>query len=88
MDIVEILKWADIVLFGAAGIMGIVLLFRNVAVAWKWVALAGISWAIGSLLLMFVPGFYYYEVANIKVISTLHRLLMGFSLFIAMVSVR
>jgi hypothetical protein len=88
MQIIDILKWTDIVLYAAAGLMGIVLLFRNVAFAWKWVALAGIVWAVSSLLQMTLPGFYSYAIADIQIIKILSRLLMGFSLFIAMVSVR
>jgi hypothetical protein len=54
----EILKIVDIALAGLAGLMGIIVLFRNTALAWKWVALAGIIWAVMSVFRLYIPSIW------------------------------
>ncbi|GEM_PF-3863166 len=88
MTVFDVFKWIDIICFSAAGIMGIVLLFRNVATAWKWVALAGIVWSLGSLLQFYLPGVWQITLFDMRFLPMLHRILMGFCLFAGMLSVK
>lgn len=87
MSINEIIKILETILAGFTGLMGIVLLFRNVQTAWKWIALAGIIWAMAICFEYYVPGTMRVEFLGRGLVHLLRNLGMGFCLAFGMISV-
>jgi len=86
MTATGIISILDTILFGLAGLWGLIVLFKNASVAWKWIALAAIIWAITSVFILYLPSVANIKVLSVKIIPVTQRLGMGFSLFFGLLN--
>ena len=87
MSVNEIIKILETILAALSGLMGIVLLFRNVSIGWKWIALAGIIWAMAICCEYYLPGTLRVQFLDRGLVHLLRNLGMGFCLAFGMISV-
>lgn len=88
MTAASIITIIDTILFGLAGLWGLIVLFKNASVAWKWIALAAIIWAITSVFILYLPSVANIRVLSIKIIPVTQRLGMGFCLLFGLLNYR
>ncbi len=89
METVYILNIIDTVLFGLAGLWGIILLFKNTTLPWKWVALAAIIWAVTSVFKLYIPQIWDWKpFAGIQIVYLVQRIGLGLCLFLGMLTAK
>ncbi len=80
MSAAEIIHYIDVGLYAIAGIVGLIVLFRNTTFAWKWLALAAIVWGLTSLFIQYVPSLPK------DVLTIIQRLGMGLCLSVGLIT--
>ena len=88
MNAAAIIRYVEIGLACLAGLWGLICLFRNMAPAWRWIALAALVWALTFCLQAFLPAIWDTVFLKTRIFHIIQNVGIGLCLFIGLLSAK